>query len=81
MATPTLHQDNKSTILLHDKGRSSLGKRMRHIEMRYFYIHDNIRRGNLKIEYCPTSDMVADYMSKPLQGPLFSKFRRSILGM
>ena len=79
--TPTLHQDNKSTILLHEKGRSSLGKRMRHIEMRYFYIHDNIQRGNLKIVYCPASEMYADYMSKPLQGSLFLKFRKSVLGM
>ena len=76
-----LHQDNKSTILLHEKGRGSLGKRTRHIEMRYFCIHDNVNRGNLKIFYCPAEDMVADYMSKPLQGSLFLKFRRSVLGM
>ena len=79
--TPTLHQDNKSTILLHEKGRSSLGKRIRHMEMRYFYIHDNVQRRNIKIAYCPASEMYADYMSKPLQGILFQKFRKSILGM
>ena len=79
--TLVLHQDNKTTILLHEKGRQSLGKWTRHIEMRYFYIHDNVKRGNLKIAYCPAEDMYADYMSKPLQGSLFLKFRKSILGM
>ena len=79
--TPTLHQDNKSTILLHEKGRSSLGKWMRHIEMRYFFINDQVQRGNIKIAYFPASEMYADYMSKPLQGILFKRFRKSILGM
>ena len=78
---PVLKQDNKSTILLHEKGRSSLGKRTRHLELRYFYLHDNINRGEIKIEYCPADKMVADYMSKPLQGTLFEKFRKAVLGM
>lgn len=81
ISTPVLHQDKKSTILLHEKGPHSLGKRTRHIEMRYFYLHDQVKRSNLKIEYYPANDMYADYMSKPLQGSLFSKFRESILGI
>ena len=76
-----LHQDNKSTILLHNKGRQSLGKRTRHIALRYFYIHDVVSRGELEIHYCPAENMMADYMSKPLQGTLFKKFRKAILGM
>ena len=78
---PVLNQDNKSTILLHEKGRGSLGKRTRHIEMRYFFVHDNEGRGELKIAYCPADCMIADYMSKPLQGPLFLKFRKAVLGI
>ena len=33
------------------------------------------------VEYCPTGEMVADYMSKPLQGKLFVKFRDLIMGV
>ena len=34
-------------------------------------------RKMLKIRYCPTDDMLADFPSKPLQGSLFRKhFRR-----
>ena len=49
--------------------------------MRYFSLHDNVKSGNLKVEYCPSGDKYANYMSKPLQGSLFLKFRRDILGM
>ena len=33
-----------------------------------------VRKGNLCITYCPTDDMTADYMTKPLQGKKFRKF-------
>ena len=31
--------------------------------------------------YCPTGQTIADYMSKPLQGYLFHKFRNLVLGI
>ena len=34
----------------------------------------NLCKGNLRITYCPTDDMTADYMMKPLQGEKFRKF-------
>jgi hypothetical protein len=34
----------------------------------------------MKIEYCPTTEMWGDYMSKPLQGKLFQKFKKLIMG-
>ena len=41
---------------------------------------DQVEKGNLRIEYCPTAEMNGDYMSKPLQGSLFEKFRSRIMG-
>ena len=76
-----LYQDNKSAILLETKGRSSLGKRSRALLLRYFFITDCVARGEVKIEYCPTENMVGDFFTKPLQGAQFRKFRRLILGM
>ena len=75
-----LYQDNKSTILLHENGRRSAGKRSRALNVRYFFLSDQISKKNLMIEYMPTDDMVSDYMSKPLQGEKFRKFRRAIMG-
>ena len=38
-------------------------------------ITDTIRRGQTRVEYCPTEHMVADFFTKPLQGASFTKFR------
>jgi hypothetical protein len=37
-----LLQDNKSSILLEQNGKASSGKRMRHINIQYFFITDRV---------------------------------------
>jgi len=32
---------------------------------------DNIKQGEVKVAYCPTGDMLADFFTKPLQGTAF----------
>ena len=76
-----LHQDNESTIKLAKNGRRSSSKQTQHIEVRYYFITDHIARDRLRVSYCPTGDMLADYFSKPLQGSLFRKFRNLILNV
>ena len=41
---------------------------------------DQIDKGILSIEYCPTNDMIGDYMTKGLQGTKSIKFRDQIMG-
>ena len=41
---------------------------------------DRINDGKIIVEYCPTTEMIADYMSKPVQGSLFKLFRSAIMG-
>ena len=36
--------------------------------------------GEVRIVYKPTGSMLADILTKPLQGELFRKFRRELLG-
>jgi hypothetical protein len=76
-----LYQDNQSTILLQRNGRKSSSRRTRHLDIRYYFITDRIDRGDLKVEYCPTEDLVADFYTKPLQGQLFRKFRSIIMNL
>jgi hypothetical protein len=71
-----LYQDNKSAILLETNGKKSSGKRT----IRYFFLTDQVKKGNVTIVYCPTDDMVGDFHTKPLQGEKFPKFRNAILG-
>jgi hypothetical protein len=35
----------------------------------------------IEIEWCPTKEMVADFMTKPLQGSHFRRLRDLIMGM
>jgi hypothetical protein len=75
-----VYQDNKSAILLEKNGKRSSSKRTRHLNIRYFFVTDQIEKGNMCIEYCPTGEMVADFMTKPLQGKLFAKMKKLIMG-
>jgi hypothetical protein len=61
-----IYQDNKSTMLWMQNGRQSLGKRAKHINVRYFFVKDRIDKGEIKIQHCPTDDMIADFFTKPL---------------
>ena len=75
-----LYQDNQSAILLEVNERKSIGKIIRHLSIRYFFLTDQVQQGNFSVEYCHTDKMVGDYMSKPLQGAKFREFRRAIMG-
>ena len=75
-----LKQDNKAAILLETNGRKSVGRRNRAINVRYFFLTDQIARGNVEVEYCCTDEMIGDFMTKPLQGSKFRSFRKAILG-
>jgi hypothetical protein len=68
-------QDNRSAMLLEKNGRSSSGRQTWHIDIRYFFVADRVKNGELRIEYCPTNDMLADFFTKPLQGSKFCTFR------
>ena len=74
-----LHQDNKSAILLEKNGKASSSKRTRHINIRYFFVTDQVEKGNLTIKHCPTDEMIADYFTKPLMGPKFQLFWNKIM--
>jgi hypothetical protein len=76
-----LYQDNQSTILLAKNGRSSSGRRTRHINIRYFFVADRVKSGEVSIDYCPTGSMTGDFFTKPLQGVLFQKFRAEVLNL
>ena len=75
-----IFQDNKSAMLLERNGKVSSGKRTEHINVSYFFITDRISKGEVRVEWCPTKVMVADFMTQPLQGSAFKKFGDLIMG-
>ena len=75
-----LFQDDESTIRMEVNGRNSCTGNSRHVDIRFFFVHDRVKSGDIKVVYCPTDKMVADFFKKPLQGSIFMKFRNSVMG-
>jgi hypothetical protein len=75
-----LMQDNLSTINLIKSGKPNSMK-SRHINLRYHYLHERISMGEFDIAYVPTTEMLADIFTKPLQGNLFKNLRDRLIGM
>lgn len=78
LGATTVYQDNVSTMALANNGQSN-SERTRHINLRYFWIKDRIQAGEITLEHLPTSEMIADILTKPLQGNLFRQMRSRLL--
>ncbi len=61
-------------------GQNSCTSNSRHVDIRYFFVHDCVKTGKLHMLYCPTNKMWEDFYTKPLQGGAFKKFRDAIIG-
>ena len=75
-----LYQDNLSAILLETNGKFSSSKRTKHIHVRYYFVTDRIKKGEMSAEWCPTEDMISDFGTKPNQGATFTRFRDQLMG-
>jgi hypothetical protein len=76
-----LYQDNRSAILLEKNGKMFSGKRTKHIATCYFFVTDRILAGEISPKWCPTGEMIANFLTKPLQGAMFWKFRDLLMGV
>lgn len=76
-----IFQDNESTMKLANYGQQSSSKRTRHIDVQYYFVTDNTQQKLVRIVYCPTGDMISDFVTKPLQGSLFRRFLNEILNI
>ena len=70
MAPAKIYQDNMSTLAMAKNGKA-VSERTRHIDIRYFFVKDRVDSGEVVLEHKPTEEMVADVLTKPLQGDTF----------
>lgn len=49
--------------------------------MRYFFVTDRISKGEILVEYSSTTEMLADFFTKPLQGHLFRKMHALVMNV
>jgi hypothetical protein len=78
MGPATIYQDNTSTIALIKNGKSN-NEKTRHIAIRFFFVSDRVKSNEIKVEYMATGQMLADILTKPLQGSLFKRLRDQLL--
>ncbi len=69
-----------SSILLENNGKESIGKRTRHMNIRFFNITNQVEKKEAEIMWVPCEYMIADYLTKALQGAEFRCFRDLIMG-
>ena len=74
-----VYEDNEAAIHL-VKNRKSNSDRTNHIASRHCFVKQCLDDGAFNIVHCPTEDMIADILTKPLQGLQFFKLRALVLG-
>ena len=69
-----------STIQLIKNGRSN-SERSRHIDIKFYFLHDRIKSDHIIVTYKSTKVMITDLLTKPLQGKLFRELRDQVLNV
>ena len=74
-----LMEDNMSLIHSIKRGETT-SSTQRHIRIRSMFTRQFIESGKFELIHCKTRAMIADMLTKPLQGELFEHLRDLILG-
>ena len=74
-----VYQDNQSTLSLMKAGKKP-NQKTKHQEIRYFFAKSRVENGDICLVYKPTEDMLADILTKPVSGKLFSSLVERMLG-
>ena len=78
----TIEQDNTSAIQLERNGQKSSSKRTKHINVRYLYIIDRFKAGDIsRVIYKATGDVESGHLIKALQGKTFRAHRKTLMGL
>ena len=76
-----LFQGIGSSINMEKNGKSSSRESTKHMNIWYFVITYRVTEGNMSLVWCPTGDIIWDFMTNTLQGALFHKFRDQIIAV
>jgi hypothetical protein len=79
-ATPLdVAEDNTNTIL-NAEGQSGM-RSVKHLDVRYHFVKQEVEKGTISIRYIPTGENPADGLTKALNIVAFKHYRDSQLGM
>ncbi|UYV65928.1 hypothetical protein LAZ67_3005902 [Cordylochernes scorpioides] len=71
------HQDNQSCLKICSSKK--VYSRTKHIATKIHHLKDLQKKTVIKMIYCPTGDMKADILTKPLPRPTFEKLRYNLV--
>ena len=75
-----VYEDNSGVLAIAKNGRKPQ-HRTRHLNVRYFFVIDRVKLGHVRLEYMPTKSMIADMMTKAVNGALFQDLRNLLFGI
>lgn len=73
-----IYEDNQGAIAL--SKNPVCRQRSKHVDIKYHFVRSAHAQGKIEIGYCPTADMVADVLTKPLTKVKFERFKRYLFG-
>ena len=77
-----IEQDITSAIQLEQNGWKSSSRRTKHIDVRYFYVTDCLKKKDInRVVYKPTGDMQSNYFTKAVQGQVFHTHPKTLMGL
>ncbi len=71
-----LYCDDQGTVCILD--HSTKHQRIKHIVIKYLKIRDLIKSNGIVVEGAASSDNIADILTEPLVGEVFSKHRKGL---
>jgi hypothetical protein len=78
LSSTPIFQDNRSCIKIAED--PSVAERTKHIDIRHHFIREKLSFGEISLIYTPSSQMVADILTKPLSFPDFYRHATRLLG-
>ena len=70
----TILEDNQSSIVM--ARNPQFHGRAKHIDIKHHFVRELVSNGSVELQYCPTSEMLADVLTKGLAQQQFSTLRR-----
>ena len=76
-AVPVIYGDNQSAIALSKNGIKS--ERTKHVAIKYAFIHDEVSNERVKLQWIPTTEQLADILTKSLARPAHERLMNQLM--
>ena len=73
-----MYSDNQGCIALAENPENHA--RSKHIDVQYHYTRQLVEYNKIKLSYCPTDEMLADVLTKPLGLQAFNRCVEKLVG-